>query len=242
MNYTIDYPEKNVAVINIQIDKAQWEKDMEAAKAQNPEADEEMVKQYAISTEAGQVLADAVNTKNLKLATAPAIVTDADAQGNVMITLTCQLLPEVELGQYTGFNIPSQPATVREEEIMEEIARRVNAEKLWEDVPAGTPAENGDRVMIDFEGVKDGVPFDGGTASNYGLVLGSGTFIPGFEEQLIGVKAGEKKDVEVSFPKDYFEPSLAGQPVVFHVTVNAVQKEVKPELNDAFIEKMGLEN
>ena len=180
MNYTIDYPEKNVAVINIQIDKAQWEKDMEAAKAQNPEADEEMVKQYAISTEAGQVLADAVNTKNLKLATAPAIVTDADAQGNVMITLTCQLLPEVELGQYTGFNIPSQPATVREEEIMEEIARRVNAEKLWEDVPAGTPAENGDRVMIDFEGVKDGVPFDGGTASNYGLVLGSGTFIPGF--------------------------------------------------------------
>ncbi|MCF0246862.1 MAG: trigger factor [Ileibacterium sp.] len=241
MNYTIEYPDKNTAVINIQIDKDQWEKDMEAAKAANPEADEEMAKQFCISNEAGKVLTEEINTKKLKLASAPAIISDQDADGNVMITLTCPLLPEVDLGQYTGWNIANQPETIREEELMEEIARRVNSEKLWETLPADAPAENGDRVMIDFIGEKDGVPFDGGTASNYGLVLGSSTFIPGFEEQLIGTKAGEKKDVEVSFPKDYFEPSLAGQPVVFHVTVNEVQKEIQPELNDAFIEKMKLD-
>lgn len=239
MDYTIQYPEVNTAEISITVPKDEWEKALgeikETYKEENPDA----LRQYAISYFASQALGQAVQKDNLRLADQPAILANDNEDGSVSITLTCNLLPEVKLGQYVGFGIKGAPVMVTDQEVMEEINNRINAEKLWTTVDA--PAKEGDRVMIDFIGEKDGVPFDGGSGQNYGLVLGSGTFIPGFEEQLIGTKAGEKKDVNVTFPETYFEPSLAGQPVVFHVTVNAVQEEIKPELTDEFLEKIGIE-
>lgn len=239
MDYKIEYPADNTAVIRITVSKDDWAKDIEQAKEATKQDDEQVLRQYAISAVGSQALADAIQKDNLRLADAPAILADDDENGDVEITLTCNLLPEVKLGQYKGFGVKGEPVVVTDEEVMEEINRRINAEKLWNTVDK--PAENGDRVMINFIGEKDGVPFEGGSAENYGLVLGSGTFIPGFEEQLIGTKAGETKDVDVTFPETYFEPSLAGQPVVFHVTINAVQQEIKPELSDEFLQKIGIE-
>ena len=142
---------------------------------------------------------------------------------------------------YTGLNFKKEPATVTDEEILHEVQQRIFSHRAWKDVPVGTPAEKGDQVIIDFVGEKDGVPFPGGSAENFPLVLGSGQFIPGFEDQLIGSVQGEHVQVNVSFPEDYFEKSLAGQPVIFRVVVNQIQKPLVPELTDAFVAEMKLE-
>nr|WP_256460850.1 trigger factor [Allobaculum sp. Allo2] len=142
---------------------------------------------------------------------------------------------------YTGLNFEKQPITVSEEEVLQNVMGRINQTNLFEPLPEDAVAEDGNQVVIDFVGEKDGVAFEGGSANDYPLVLGSHTFIPGFEDQLIGVKAGDERSVEVVFPSDYFEASLAGQPVIFKVTVKSVQKAIVPELNDEFIKKMNLE-
>lgn len=239
MDYQITYPEVNTAVIAATIAKEDWDKALteikETYKDDNPDA----LRQYAITYFAGRILGEAIGKDKLRLADTPAILANDNEDGSVSITLTCNLVPDVKLGQYVDFGIKNAPVIVTDQEVMEEINNRINAQKLWTTVDR--PAVNGDRVMINFVGEKDGVAFPGGSGENYGLVLGSQTFIPGFEEQLIGTKAGESKDVNVTFPDTYFEASLAGQPVVFHVTVNAVQEEVKPELTDAFLQRLGIE-
>lgn len=241
MDYTLNYPAKNTAVINFTISKADFEKEMETAKQVNNTEDVNQLRQFVISNEAGKVLTDAVDSNNLKLATTPALVADDEENGNVSVTLTCELLPEVKLGQYTDLGVVLEESPVTEEEVNAELDRLISAQKLWEDVPANTAAKEGDQVIIDFVGEKDGVPFEGGSGENFPLVLGSHAFIPGFEEQLVGAVKGEKVKVDVTFPENYFEQSLAGQPVVFLVTVKEIQEEIKPELNDAFLEKMKLE-
>ena len=101
--------------------------------------------------------------------------------------------------------------------------------------------ENGDTAVIDFEGFKDGVAFDGGKGENYSLEIGSNTFIPGFEEQIVGMKAGEEKDINVTFPEEYHSEELKGQPVVFKVKVNEVKTKVLPEMDKDFFEDLGME-
>jgi trigger factor len=240
MSYTIEYPNKQTAVISISLDKDAWTNLLDKAKAHLGDADVNQAREFAISTEAGQVLAEAVTKEGLKLAAQPLLTAVDNEDGSVTITLTCTLLPEVNLTKYTGFQVAKPEFTVAEDEVVEEVSRRIAASQIWTELPAGTPAEKGDQVVIDFVGEKDGVPFDGGSAKEYPLVLGSGSFIPGFEDQLIGLTAGESKAVNVTFPQDYFEPSLAGAPVVFQVKVLKVEKLEKPELNDTFIEKMNL--
>lgn len=240
MDYKIEYPEKNTAVLYVTVDKEAWQKDLKEAADVTKTDDAAANREYAVSAVAAKTLQEAVAAHNLKIATQPAIVADDNSDGSVSITLTLSLVPEVTLGAYTGFDLERAPIEVSEEEVMAEAAKTISAQKIWDKLPEDAPAKEGDQVIIDFVGEKDGVPFEGGSAADFPLVLGSGTFIPGFEDQLIGAKAGEKVEVNVSFPENYPVPDLAGQPVVFHVTVKAVEQEVKPELNDAFIEKMKL--
>ena len=143
-----------------------------------------------------------------------------------------EVQPEFELGQYKGievakvdYNVTDEEVDAKLNELQEKASRLVDSDK---------EIENGDTANIDFEGFKDDVAFEGGKAEGHNLVIGSGSFIPGFEDQLIGKKAGEEVDVNVTFPADYHAEELAGAPVVFKVKVNAVKVKELPELNDEF--------
>ena len=146
--------------------------------------------------------------------------------------------PEVELGQYTGYKLGKKEVAVSEEEISQAIdeLRKQNATVSIKD----GQAENGDIVVIDFEGFIDDVPFEGGKAENHELELGSHTFIPGFEDQLIGASAGIEVDVKVKFPEDYAAKEIAGKDAVFKVKVNEVKHKVLPPLDEEFIKDVNL--
>ena len=160
------------------------------------------------------------------------IVSIGEAEG-VVFTATVQLKPEVTLGQYKGIAVPKADYTVTDEDVMKALeAERENQARF---VDVDRPAEEGDRVLLDYSGSVDGEKFDGGTAEDQTLLLGSHTFIPGFEEQLIGVCAGESRDVNVTFPTEYHAEHLAGKAAVFACTVKAVQKKELPEIDDDFI-------
>lgn len=149
----------------------------------------------------------------------------------VEFSFDVSLYPEVTLGDYKGIEAVKLSQTVTDEAVDNEIAaiRKRNARMLNVD----RPAEMGDTVNINFEGFLDGEPFDGGKGENHPLELGSNSFVPGFEEQLIGMKAGEEKDINITFPSDYVE-NLAGKDVVFHVVCNEVSSPEYPELDDEF--------
>ena len=140
--------------------------------------------------------------------------------------------PEVILGKYKGIEVEKQETLVTDEDIAGEL--RKEQDKNSRLIEVDRPAKEGDTVILDYAGTVDGEAFEGGTAENHSLVLGSGSFIPGFEDQLTGVSAGEEKDVEVTFPEEYHAKELAGKPAVFHCTVNKVQMKELPELDDEF--------
>ncbi|MCM3765477.1 trigger factor [Neobacillus niacini] len=146
---------------------------------------------------------------------------------------TVQVKPEVKLGEYKGLEIEELDTAVTDEDVQKELEtlQGRHAELV---VKEDAPAENGDTVVIDFKGFVDGEAFEGGEAENHSLELGSDQFIPGFEEQLVGVKAGESKDVEVTFPEEYHAAELAGKPAVFKVTVHEIKGKELPELDDEF--------
>ena len=146
--------------------------------------------------------------------------------------------PEVKFGQYKGLEITRKIIEVTDEDIDRDLKAQQERLTRTEDAPFGTEAANGDIVVIDFKGLKDGVAFEGGTAEGYSLELGSNTFIPGFEEQLVGAKAGDDVKIDVTFPEDYQAEDLAGQPVVFEVKVQKVQKKIVPEMDQAFVEEV----
>ena len=157
---------------------------------------------------------------------------DIGEDGTTTITLETELYPEVTLGQYKGLEVEKAEATVTDEEVEAELDRMAKNVAGTETVER--PAENGDTANIDFEGFDNGVPFEGGKGENYDLVLGSGSFIPGFEEQVVGMSAGEEKDIDVTFPESYHAEALAGKSVVFHVKVNKVTVQLVPEKDDEF--------
>ncbi len=149
-----------------------------------------------------------------------------------IFTATVALRPEVELGAYKGVEIEKVMTEVTDEDMEEEI-KKVQEQNSRE-VTVERAAENGDTVMIDYAGSVDGVAFDGGTAEGQALVLGSGTFIPGFEEQLIGAAAGADVDVNVTFPEEYHAKDLAGKAALFKVKVHEVKTKEYPEVDDEF--------
>ena len=163
----------------------------------------------------------------------------ADEEG-VVYVFTFTTKPEVKIKKYTGLNVKKDVVKVTKKDVDAEI-EKMRKEYADLQVKEGK-AEEGDTVIIDFEGFDKDKAFEGGKAENYALELGSHSFIPGFEEALIGVKAGDKKDVNVSFPEDYHAEELKGKPVVFKVTVHEVKTKVFPELNEEFFLDLGLED
>ena len=150
----------------------------------------------------------------------------------IVYTAEVYVKPEVKLGQYKGVEAERVEAEVTDEQVEAEIARIRERNVRWVDVDR--EAQNGDKVVIDYSGSVDGVKFDGGTADNQIIELGSGTFIPGFEDQIVGMKKGEEKDLTVTFPEDYRAKDLAGKEAVFHVKLHDVKQKELPELDDDF--------
>lgn len=148
-------------------------------------------------------------------------------------TATVEVKPEVKLGEYTGLDVEEEEVEVTEDDIEHRIEHIRDHHSQLRNVDRKT-VEDGDHVIIDFEGKIDGEPFEGGSGEEYSLELGSGTFIPGFEEQLIGASVGEETEVEVTFPEDYNAEDLAGQDAVFTVNVKEIKEKEKPELDDEF--------
>lgn len=151
--------------------------------------------------------------------------------GTVTLTLTTEVSPEVTLGQYKGLEVEKAEATVTDEQVEAELNRM--AENVASTETVDGPAQMGNTANIDFEGFEDGVPFEGGKGENHDLKLGSGSFVPGFEEQIVGMSAGEEKDINITFPENY-HADLAGKAVVFHVKVNKVTETVVPAMDDEF--------
>lgn len=147
----------------------------------------------------------------------------------------------VTLGEYKGLEVVQSKPVVTEEELDSFIQYALNSHKHTEPITDRDVVENGDIANIDYEGKRDGVAFDGGTAAGYNLEIGSGTFIPGFEEGLVGVKVGETVDLNLTFPENYQSADLAGQEVVFTVTVNSISGYVTHELNDEFVKELAIE-
>lgn len=146
---------------------------------------------------------------------------------------TVTVKPEVKLGEYKGLEVEKVETEVTDEDVANEL-KTLQERQAELVVKEEGKAENGDTVVMDFEGFVDGEAFEGGKAENYSLELGSGQFIPGFEEQLVGLAAGEEKDVEVSFPEEYHATELAGKPALFKVTIHEVKGKELPELDDEF--------
>ena len=149
------------------------------------------------------------------------------------------LEPKVELGKYTNLGVKKEKVKVTKEEIDHRIHHLL--EDYAEMIVKDGKVENGDTAIIDFKGLKDGVAFDGGTAENYSLTIGSNTFIPGFEDALIGMSKGEEKDIDLTFPEDYMAEELKGQKVVFKVKVNEIKTRVVPKLDKDFFDDLGME-
>ena len=156
---------------------------------------------------------------------------DISEDGVVTITMTTDVYPEVTLGDYKGLKVEKAVATVTDEQVQAELDRMAQNVASTETVER--PAEMGDTANIDFEGFDNGVPFNGGKGDNFDLKLGSGSFVPGFEEQIVGMSAGDEKDIDITFPEDY-HAELAGKPVVFHVKVNKLTVTNLPAQDDEF--------
>lgn len=152
---------------------------------------------------------------------------------NLIFKATVTVKPEVKLGDYKNLSIEEKEFTVTEESVDAELTRMQERHAELVAVEEGA-AQNSDMAVIDFEGFQDGVPFEGGKAEDYSLELGSGTFIAGFEEQIVGMNVGEEKEVTVTFPEEYHSPNLAGKEAVFKVKLNSLKRKNLPVLDDEF--------
>lgn len=179
------------------------------------------------------------DNKDLQIVAQPRVEINSVTEDAIEYKFVLVTKPEVELGKYNGFNIKKEEVTVTDEEVDEAL---INMRKRYtENVNKDGKVEDGDIAVIDFEGFDNGVPFEGGKGEDYSLKIGSNTFIPGFEEQIIGMSKGEEKDINVTFPEDYHSENLKGKPVVFKVKVKEVQEVKLPELDKDFFEDLGME-
>ena len=179
-----------------------------------------------------KVYEEAVTNQDIKAVGRPSLTDmDISEDGIVTITLTTDIYPEVTLGDYKGLEVEKAEAEVSDAQVQAELDRMAQNVASTETVERA--AEMGDTANIDFEGFDNGVPFDGGKGDNFDLKLGSGSFVPGFEEQIVGMSAGEEKDIDITFPEDYHK-ELAGKAVVFHVKVNKITVTNVPTQDDEF--------
>lgn len=251
---------ENIKEINIKVEGKEWEEALDKAFVKaNAKAKidgfrpgkapkEVFLKKYgkeALYMDAADIVLDGAyrkvfeDNKDLNIVAQPEIGLKSIDEKGVEFTFKLTLKPEVKLGKYKGLNVKKDSVKVTKEEVEHEIEHLRS--HYAENVVKEGKVENGDIAIIDFEGFKDGKAFDGGKGENYSLTIGSNTFIPGFEDQIIGMTKGEEKDINVTFPEDYHSEELKGQSVVFKVKVNEI-KEVKiPELDKDFFEDLGME-
>jgi len=184
---------------------------------------------------------EAVSQENLQPVGEPSIeLREEEADGGLAYTATFEVMPEVELTDFGTLEIKRPRAEVTDEDVDNMIRKLREQRTEWVEVER--PAQDGDRLTIDFRGFIDGEAFEGGSAEGVQLVLGSGTMIPGFEEGLAGASAGEERKLELKFPDDYGVERLAGKDAVFEVTVKAVAEPKLPEVDEAFIQSLGVED
>lgn len=200
--------------------------------------DPEVLGQQTLEDALSKGVADAYLKEDLQALDRPAVEIKKFVPGESLeFTAEAEILPKVTLGDYKKLKAEKAKISVPAKEITEVIERMQTS--MAEKKPVERAAKNGDDVTIDFVGKKDDVAFDGGTATDYDLGLGSNSFIPGFEEAIVGKKKGETFDISLTFPKDYHAAELKGADVVFTVTVKEVKELVKPELTDEFAAKLG---
>ena len=161
---------------------------------------------------------------------------------DIEVSMTYEALPSVPEVDFSGIALEKLVAEIEDSAVEEALGNLASTAKSYEDKAEGAAAEDGDQVVIDFVGKVDGEAFEGGTAEDFPLVLGSGNFIPGFEDQLVGAKAGDSRDVEVTFPESYGAPNLAGKPATFAVTVKGVKAPKAAEIDDALAGRFGADN
>lgn len=194
----------------------------------------EALYQDAIDAILPEAYGKAIDETGIEPVDRPEIDVEQFEKGKPFIfTAKVTVKPEVTLGDYKGLEVEKENTEVTEEDVQNELKdlQKRHAELV---VKEDGIVENDDTVVIDFEGFVNGEAFEGGQADNYSIVIGSGTFIPGFEEQLIGMKTGEEKDVEVTFPEEYHAEELAGKPATFKVKLHEIKAQELPELNDEF--------
>ena len=176
----------------------------------------------------------AVEETGIKPVAQPEIDLETIGAGeDCVYTATVYVRPEVTLGQYKGIAVPAAKWEVKPEQVQDEIDRAAERVSRMVEV-TDRAAQNGDSTNINYAGTVDGVAFAGGTAENQTLVLGSGMFIPGFEDQVVGMNIGEERDINVTFPEEYQAKELAGKAAVFHVKLNSISYKEMPEINDEF--------
>ena len=251
---------KNIHEITTKIEGAEWEKAIDKAfQEANKKAKidgfrpgkapkDVFIKKYGeenlMLDAADTLLQDAYTkmleeNKDLEIVAQPEVHLKSISKEAVEFTFVLTTKPEVKLGKYKKLGVKKENVKVSKEEIDHALEETLN--RYAESVIKDGKVENGDTVVIDFEGFKDGVAFDGGKGENYSLTIGSNTFIPGFEEQLIGMAKDEEKEIEVKFPEEYHSEDLKGQPATFKVKVHEIKTTVIPELNKDFFEDLGME-
>lgn len=255
MNYTFENYEKSQVKVTITLDKADWEKEIQAAYNENKhkysvqgfrkghvpfnvicglygkEVFYEDAINHAVSEYYPQVLEK--EAEKIQPVGDPEFALDNVGEDGITFTALIPVMPEVKIGAYKGIKVDKVEYNVTDEEIEADIKRLLNRNAREVSV-TDRACQNGDIVVIDYSGSVDGVKFDGGTAEKQRLELGSGSFIPGFEDQVVGMQIGEDKDINVKFPEDYTAP-LNGKDAVFAIHLHEILFKELPELNDEFI-------
>lgn len=195
--------------------------------------------QEAFDLIAPQAFDNALKEQKIEPVTRPNIdiVTLEDGK-DLVFKATVTPRPEVKLGDYKGLKVEKQVAEVKDEDVEKQIKNFQDRQGKMVDAPEGAAVENGDFTTLNFEGFVDGTPFDGGKGEDYPLQIGSGSFIPGFEDQLVGAKIGEEKEVNVTFPEEYHSKDLAGKAAMFKCTIKSIKRKELPEINDELAKKV----
>ena len=245
--------ENRQVVLTIQVERDPWEKALNEAYEQSKnlfkkedgtlptrqEMEEkhgaDVFYQDAVNNTFPVALVEAVRQENISVAGAPELSVESIGPEGYIFTALIDLYPEVKLGQYKGLSAPRPTVELSDDDVTAAIEEYLQ-NHLAEEHPE--KAAMGDEVVLDFEGFVNGVPFEGGKAEQYPLLLGSGYFIPGFEEQVAGMAVGDERDIAVTFPAQY-APELAGKDAVFHIKVHKITRRVKPVMGDDFAKAQG---
>lgn len=256
MKTTWNLKEKSTGELLVTVEGEEWKKAQEKAfnklaknvelpgfrKGQAPKAlirkqlGEQRIMFEAVEAVANDALFAGISEHNINMITQPSLDIDSMTADEAVLKFDITVAPEVKLGEYKGFEIKKKSSEVTDKEVEDTL--KDLREKYAELVTKRGKVAKGNIAIIDFEGFVDGVAFEGGKGENYSLEIGSGSFIPGFEDQLVGLKTGEEKDVVVTFPENYQAEELAGKEAVFKCKVNEIKQRKLPELNDDFVTEL----